>query len=192
MRQDEVLRYAIEVLERLEIPYMVVGSLASGAYGDPRFTQDIDIVVDLSDSQVGLLCTAFPTDQFYVSLEAAMQAAKVPGSQFNVIHPESGNKIDFMIARQDAWGREQISRRWQIRLLPDRQAYAARAEDIILSKMLYYEEGGSDKHLRDIAGMLKLSGHLVDREYVLRWASQLGVEHVWAAILQKAAAYFKP
>jgi len=129
MKQDEVLRYAVEVLERLQIQYMVVGSFASGAYGDPRFTQDIDIVVNLKPTQVGPLCAAFSSDQFYLSIEAAMQASRNPGSQFNVIHPESGNKIDFMIARTDAWGLEQISRRWRIRLLPDREAYAARAED---------------------------------------------------------------
>lgn len=60
--------------------------------------------------------------------------------------------------------------------------YAARPEDLILSKLLYYQEGGSEKHLRDIAGMLAASPEKIDREYVRRWATELGVAEEWAAI----------
>lgn len=71
MEQPDLLRYAIETLERLGIPYAIVGSFASGAYGEPRFTQDIDIVLGLTREQVGPLCSAFPLDEFYIS-EAAV------------------------------------------------------------------------------------------------------------------------
>jgi predicted nucleotidyltransferase len=183
VEQTDLLRFTVETLERLGITYMIVGSYASGAYGEPRLTQDIDIVIDIDWPQARQLCAAFPPAEFYVSLEAALQAARQPGAQFNVLHPSSGNKIDFMIARRDAWGIGQLSRRQRMQLLPGREGYAARPEDIIIAKMLYYHEGGSEKHLRDIAGILKVSGDIVDREYVAGWAERLDLADIWRAIL---------
>lgn len=186
MDQAELLAHVLRTLERLKIAYMLVGSVASGAYGEPRMTQDIDIVISVSAAQAARLCAAFPADEFYVSRDAAM-AALAQGSQFNVIHPTSGNKIDFIIARNDAWGREQMRRRQRVRILPQQEGFAARAEDLILSKMLYYKEGGSEKHLRDIAGILKISPDEVDRDYVAGWAAQLDVVEIWQAVLKRVA-----
>jgi len=184
--QVDLLRHVIRVLDELDIPYMLVGSLASGAYGEPRMTQDIDVVVDIAEAQVDRLCSAFPDGDFYVSREAAHQAVRHRG-QFNVIHPASGNKIDFIIARNDEWGRTQLSRRQRVLVLPDLEGSAARAEDVILGKLKYYAEGGSDKHLRDIVGILRISPDQVDREYVNRWADKLGVGEIWKAVLDRAA-----
>ena len=184
MEQGEFLAYVLRVLEQRNIPYMVVGSFASIAYGEARFTQDIDIIVELPASQVASLCLAFPEDEFYVSQEAA-QAAVKHKSQFNVIEPTTGNKVDFIIARNDPWGREQLGRRRRIELLANTQAFTASPEDVIIGKMLYYEEGGSEKHLRDIAGILKVSGDKVDQEYVVRWARAFNLEEIWAAILRR-------
>src|SRR5436305_38852 len=166
---------------------MLVGSYASGVYGEPRLTLDIDLVINPTVDQVVELCECFPPDDFYCSREAAIAALQQTNSQFNVIHPASGNKIDFIIARRDAWGREQFDRRQKRLLLPQMQGYAARPEDVIISKLLYYQEGGSEKHLRDIAGILKVSGDEVDRAYVEKWAAQLDVMEIWEAILKRLA-----
>lgn len=185
MEQSDLLAFAVDVLERLGITYMLVGSLASGTYGEPRLTQDIDIVIDATPPQIRSLCSAFDPGEFYVSTEAALQALRLPAGQFNVIDPTSGNKIDFMIARTDPWGREQIARRHREQILPGKSGYTARPEDVIIGKMLYYEDGGSEKHLRDITGILKVSGDRVDREYVESWAAQLGLLEIWRAILSR-------
>ena len=184
MEQDELLRYAMDVLERQGLTYMLVGSLASGVYGEPRLTQDIDIVVELSADRVAGLCTAFPAPEYYVSEQAAREAVAL-GGQFNVIHPASGNKIDFMIARQDAWGRGQLGRRRREQIFPDRLGYTAAPEDVILSKLLYYQEGGSEKHLRDVASMLRISGDEIDKAYIGHWAAQLGLVQEWQAVLKQ-------
>ena len=63
MEQFEFLRYAIAILERLKIPYALVGSWESGIYGEPRFTRDIDIVVDLAMGSVPGFCAAFPNGE---------------------------------------------------------------------------------------------------------------------------------
>jgi len=185
VEQTDLLRIAIEMLDRLNIPYMVVGSYASGVYGEPRLTLDIDIVIDPSAEQIVRLCESFSPSDFYCSKEAAAAALQQTNGQFNVIHPASGNKIDFMIAQRDTRGREQLGRRQKRQLFPGMQGYTARPDDVIISKMLYYQEGGSEKHLRDIAGMLKVSGNEIDRAYVDRWATQLDVKEIWEAILKR-------
>ena len=184
MEQIDLLRDAIETLERMNSPYAVVGSFASGAYGEPRFTQDIDIVLELDDEDIPRLCQWFPSPEFYIS-EAAVREAVRRSTQFNVIHPASGNKIDFILNRQDIWGRSQLARRLKIQLFSDRSGYVATPEDVILGKMIYYREGGSEKHLRDITGILRISGDIVDREYVADFARQLGLARIWEAVLQR-------
>jgi hypothetical protein len=186
LHQAELLRYAVEVLEGQKLTYMVVGSFASAAYGEPRLTHDIDIVVQLGMENVDRLCEAFPAPEFYVSPSAARDAVLQRG-QFNVIHPASGNKIDFMIARDDPWGRSQLARRVQRPVLPDCETVTAAPEDIILAKLWYYQDGGSEKHLRDIASMLRVSGDEIDKSYIERWVSELGFTQEWQAVLERVA-----
>ena len=184
MESFELLRVALSTAEALNIPHMLVGSLASMRYGEPRLTLDIDIIVDLTFATAERLCLAFPEPDFYVSLPAALEAVRLR-KQFNVLHPKSGMKIDFMIARQDEWGKCQIERRRRIELYPGQEAYVAAPEDVILGKLLYYREGQSDKHLRDIAAMLQTSGDEIDRDDVSAWAAKLSVLDIWQAIIAR-------
>ncbi len=184
MEQVELLGYVVQILEEQEITYLLVGSLASGVYGEPRLTHDIDVVLELRTDQVAQLCAAFPASDYYVSEKAAREAV-AEGSQFNVIHPASGNKIDFMIARQDAWGRSQIRRRRLEQILPGRPGYLAAPEDVIIGKLWYYREGGSEKHLRDVAAMLQVSGDEIDKEYINHWTEQLDFTEEWQAVLNR-------
>ena len=182
MDQIDLLRHLVGALDRLGVPYMLVGSLASAAYGEPRMTQDIDVVVDLKEQQVPLLCRAFASSEFHVNERAVLEAVRSK-NQFNIIHSTSGNKIDLLIVPAGAWGQTEFSRRQRVQILPDLEGYCARPEDVILSKMAYYREGGSEKHLRDIAGILKVSGDAVDHRYVSQWAERMGLADVWLAIL---------
>lgn len=185
MEQIDLLRYVLTMLERLGIPYMLVGSLSSGIYGEPRMTRDIDIVIQLKPGDVDGMVTAFHPDEFYVSREAVL-GALTHHSQFNVIHPTSGNKIDFIISRADAWGNAQMERRRRAWILPDLEGYLASPEDVVIGKMLYYKEGGSDKHLRDIAGILKVSSKMIDADYLSHWANELGLGDIWKAVSAQA------
>lgn len=184
MEQADVLRRVIDVLEELGVPYMVVGSLASGAYGEPRLTQDIDIVADLKEEHIAPLCEGFPPPEFYLSPDAAWQAVR-RRSQFNIIHPSSGNKIDLLLPRRDAWGLSQLGRRQRVRVLADREGFMARPEDVIIAKMDYYRQGGSEKHLRDITGILKAGHAPVDRDYIARWAEELCLTEIWQAVVRR-------
>lgn len=185
MEQIELLKYVISVLENLEVPYMIVGSLSSSIYGEPRMTRDIDIVIRLERDQVNRLSSAFPTDEYYMSNEAAYRALD-DQSQFNVIHGYSGNKIDFMIARSDTWSNEQLSRRRRIELLPNLYGYVASPEDVIIGKLIYYNDGHSEKHLRDIASILKINGSEIDKQYIEKWTKELKLTEVWKKAIEQS------
>jgi hypothetical protein len=184
MGQLEFLKLVVRILEQAGFRYMVVGSYASGYWGEPRTTYDLDVVISLSLADVPRIESCFPDKDFYVSLPAAMEAIR-QCRQFNVIHPDSGNKVDFMIEPATDWGRQQLGRRRRVEFDDGFHCYVGAPEDIILSKLLYYQEGQSSKHLRDIAGMLKVSTDHIDQRYVVDWAGKLGVLDVWQSILAR-------
>lgn len=184
MEQTDLLRFAVMLLEQMQIPYGLVGSYASSIWGVARFTEDIDIVVELKLGQVSDLCAAFPQPDFYVSKDAAKEAVRL-GTQFNVVHPASGSKIDFMISHDDVWSRLQLQRRQRVTLDPDFEAFTVSPEDVILSKLRYYKEGGSEKHPRDISGILRTQGDRVDRDYIAHWAERMKITEVWQVVLRR-------
>jgi hypothetical protein len=184
VEQDELLRFAVGVLEDLGLPYLVTGAVATVFYGEPRFTNDVDIVVDLPLERVGELCRAFPADQFYVDEDSARAAVR-RRAQFNVIHPASGLKLDIVVPARDEFDRSRFARAVRVHPAPDYEASFASMEDVILKKMEFYRGGGSDKHLRDIAGVLRISGERLDMAYIDSWAPRLGVAEIWQAVLSR-------
>jgi hypothetical protein len=190
MDQLELLRHAAETHESLRVAYAIVGSWGSGIYGEPRFTGDIDIVLDLPPQAISEFCKAFPANEFYVSADAVRDAVRTR-LQFNVIHPASGNKVDFILPRADAWSAGQLARRRPVTIGSSDApftGFVAAPEDVIIGKLWYYSEAGGDRHLRDIAGMLRVSGDAIDRAEVERWARELGYLDVWQEIVAKADA----
>jgi len=183
--QAELLRYVVETLEELEIPYMIGGSQAAVYYGEPRFTRDVDIVAGLGPVQMPALLARFPAPDFYVSGEAAREAVETRG-QFNIIHPASGLKIDIFVNRDTPYDRLRLERRRRLPLVPGRDAWFARAEDVILYKLIYYREGQSELHLRDVSGILRVSGDEIDSRYITEWAERLGLGPLWDAVLKRA------
>ena len=184
MGQSELLRYMVERLEGLGICYFVTGSVVTVFYGEPRFTHDVDVVVAMTPAQAPAFCRQFPAPEFYVSEEAARQAAATRG-QFNIIHPGSGLKIDVIVPADTPFNRSRFARATRVSPAPDYQASFATPEDTIIKKMEYYREGGSEKHLRDITGVLKVGGDQIDRAYIAQWAGQLGLAPIWQAVLER-------
>lgn len=177
----ELLQEIVEVLEHLQIPYLVTGAIASMAYGEPRLTNDIDIVAAIEEQHIKGLISAFPPDDFYISEDMIRDAIHHHG-QFNIIHPASGLKVDVIIKQNTPFDNSRFRRIKRIHPAESYQANFATPEDVIIKKMEYYKKGGSDKHLRDITGILKVSGHDVDREYIITWSKKLGLMKIWDAV----------
>lgn len=169
MRASEFLADLVHRLESQDLVYALVGSIAAMSYGEPRATLDIDVVVVLDDSGLDAMAKLFRPPEFYLSFEAAKAAVRSK-SQFNVIHPESGMKVDFFVAG-DAMDRSQIQRRLRRTILPGVEAWCSPPEELIVKKLSYYEQGASDKHLRDIASMLRISPEQIDLERIRNLAA---------------------
>ena len=165
MDQAELLRIVVTVLERLKVPYLVTGSVATIFYGEPRFTNDIDIVVQLPAGRIGDFCRSFSLPEFCLDDESVRQAVSSHG-QFNLIHPASGLKADFIVPEDSPFERSRFGRPVRTRPSPEYEATFAAPEDVIIKKLEYYAAGGSEKHLRDIAGILRIGRERVDRGYI--------------------------
>jgi hypothetical protein len=181
MEQFDLLRYLAHVIEDLGLRYFVTGSTATIFYGEPRFTNDIDVVVDLPESRIAEFCRRFPQDEFYVS-ETAAHEAVINKTQFNIIHPASGLKVDVVVPEPSPFNESRFARARRLHAAEDFDAYFASPEDAIIKKMDYYRQGGSEKHLRDIAGVLKTSPGEIDRSYITQWARLMGLGDLWTAI----------
>jgi hypothetical protein len=186
MEPFELLGYVVAALERLGLRYLVTGSVATIYYGEPRFTNDIDIVAALPAARIAEFCRAFPAPEFYLSEEAVREAVR-QGGQFNIIHPTSGLKVDVIIPEDTPFNRSRFSRGLRVKPVADIEASFASPEDVIIKKLEYYRDGGSEKHLRDIAGVLKISGDRLDRAYLAEWVARLGLDAVWQAVLGRTA-----
>lgn len=184
MEQHELLRYIVRRLESAGIKYLITGSMASMVYGEPRFTNDVDIVIEVHEEDIARLRECFPEDEFYFSEDAAAKALRNEG-QFNVIHPSTGFKIDFVIRKNEPFDDSRFSRIKRLKATEDTVASFASPEDVIIKKMQYYKTGGSEKHLRDITGILKVSKEMIDYGYIEKWAKKLELSDVWQAILRR-------
>jgi hypothetical protein len=186
MEQFELLRFVVGVLQEMGLRYFVTGSTATIFYGEPRFTNDIDVVVDLPPNRVREFCDRFPSRDFYVS-EAAARDAVARKSQFNIIHPSSGLKVDVILPEPSAFNLSRFQRARAVRAAENLDVQFASPEDAILKKMEYFREGGSEKHLRDIESVLRISASQIDRNYIEIWAKQLVLEEVWKKIQSRVA-----
>jgi len=159
MELYDLLKHLINAFESLGVAYFVTGSNASIFYGEPRFTNDIDVVADIREEHIRELLKLFPSAEFYIS-DVAIYDAIRHRYQFNIIHPASGLKIDVIIPKKDAFDNSRFQRIKRICPAEDIKASFSSPEDVIIMKMKYYKEGESEKHLRDITGILKISGEL--------------------------------
>lgn len=183
MPEPDLIELFVRPLERLEIRYLISGSVAAMLYGEPRVTHDIDFVVFLRDRDILRLPEAYPASEFYLPAKEELLAelARDQKGHFNVIHPESGLKGDFYLAKRDdldGWGfrnvRQYTIENTLVRLAPP--------EYVIIRKLEFFREGGSEKHLRDIRAMLKISGEKISSTDLSEWIQRRGVESEWKKV----------
>lgn len=171
-------------LEHENIRHMVSGSVASMVYGEPRLTNDIDIVLELAPADAGRIAHAYGDDDFYrpPTDVIVVEAARTCRGHFNLIHHETGFKADIYLAGTDPLHAWALDRRRRIDLSAQGHLWIAPPEYVILRKLEYYGEGGSEKHRADILGMLEVSGDLIDRDALESWIRRLGWTETWARI----------
>lgn len=103
------MRAAVALLDGAGIPYMVVGSYASTFHGEPRMTRDIDVVVDPTEDSIKLLVDLVDRDRFYMG---DAEDAFLNRSMFNLIEPDTGWKVDFVIRKDRPFSELEFERRF--------------------------------------------------------------------------------
>ena len=186
MEQVKVFLVFTERLEQAGINYMTTGSVASMMYGMPRFTHDLDVVIDLQADQIDSVIAAFPDKDFYCPPKDVIEIERRRPlrGHFNVIHHKTGFKADIYIHRASqlhAWG---LSRKKLFELSASKGIWVAPPEYVIVRKLEYYREGHSEKHLHDIVGMLEISGEFIDRSVIQEWVEKLDLVKQWQEVPQ--------
>jgi hypothetical protein len=169
----EIASLVTDFLERNDLEYFLGGSLASTVYGEPRFTQDVDIVVRIPEDQATKLVQEL-NSKFYIS-EMALREALIHGGSANLIHLETNFKIDLILSGETQFEQSEFRRRGRVSV-GQRQFYFCSPEDIILAKLDWHRksQGLLDRQLRDIQTVMMVQKNL-DFQYLHLWAERLGV-----------------
>jgi hypothetical protein len=175
---QDLLERVSKVLEAAQVPYMLTGSYASSVHGTPRATQDLDIVISPTRSQLANLVQLLPDTEYYVSDDAAMDAF-ARRSQFNVIDFSTGWKVDFIIIKDRDFSRTEFERR-RLLQLENLPVFVASPEDVLVAKLEWAKLGSSGRQIEDAAGIVRVQGEHLDVAYVEHWVTVLALQREWS------------
>jgi len=183
----EFLKLMLETLESAGVEYLIGGAIAEWAWGEPRATQDLDLVINLPIEAVVRFSKELEKRNMLVPADIILDAivedrADIP---LNAIHMYSGLKADLYLMRDGDVLRQ---RAFQRRVLidygpPIGKVYVHSPEDLILYKLMYLGLSGQPKHARDIAAILRAKKDQLDFGYIEEWVAQLGLGSVWKEML---------
>jgi hypothetical protein len=183
MPEAELFLLFIRPLNRAGIRYVIGGSVAAIFYGEPRFTNDVDVVAFLNEADIRRLPEIFPAKDFYLPPTETIiaEVAREKRGQFNIIHMDTTFKADIYPTGRDEFNA------WAFRncrkiMHEGETLVLAPPEYVIVRKLEYFREGGSDKHLRDIRAMLNVSGDQIDRGVLNEWIQRQKVESEWEKV----------
>ena len=180
LREPDIFAVAsqlTDILDSLNVPYVIGGSIASIVHGTIRSTMDIDMVTDLKLEQVESFVTSLK-DEFYID-ETAARRAIGEHSNFNLIHLDTMFKVDIFIPKTRPFDEQQLSRRIAVNIRPDSDntIWVLSAEDIILAKLEWFSLGEetSERQWLDILGVMRNQQSDLDLGYLKESAQSLGV-----------------
>lgn len=180
MQQLNLFHIFLERLNRLNIRYMVTGSVAAIFYGEPRLTHDMDLVMEIQADDVVKFAESFPIDSFYCPPVEVIRVelGRKQRGHFNLIHHDSGFKADVYLCGQDPLHRWALERRNQIDL-DGVSCMIAPIEYVIIRKLEFFREGGSNKHIKDISAMLNISNEKIDFDVLHQFINQYSLNSAW-------------
>lgn len=172
MVQEEALKPIIELLNKLHIPYMLVGSIAVNYYSVPRLTHDADLVIQIQPMHIDDLVKSLESKFYADSL--MIEEALISSGQFNFIHFDTGFKIDFWILKKDKFSQSQFSRRISGKIFAQ-DAFIISSEDLILNKLSWFKESDIQKHFLDALGVYRMQKEALDAAYLHKYADELNL-----------------
>jgi len=177
MSVAEVFHRITAALDQAAIPYMLTGSFASAYYGIPRSSQDIDLIIEATPARLQTFIQLLPSGEYHADLEAALDAQKRQ-SLFNVIDLSAGWKVDLIFRKSRPFSEEEFGRRKQV-VLQGFVIFAASAEDVVVAKLEWAKLAQSQRHIEDVAGILRMRWNSLDHAYLEKWIVELGLQAEW-------------
>jgi hypothetical protein len=176
--EDSTLAVA-RALERMGVRHYLTGSLASSLHGEPRATNDADLVAELKPAHFAQL-QAELGGRFFLD-QGDFDHAVASERSFNLIDEVELAKVDVFCVRDEGYQHEALARTVRMELERDDPFSAidvASPEDIVISKLRWYRLGNevSDRQWRDIVGVLSAQAGRLDLTYVRGWCTRLGLE----------------
>lgn len=178
MTEIEVLKDVVRRLDKIDIEYMISGSIAMNFYATPRMTRDIDIVVVIEKSDIDKIFSEFKND-YYVDDEMIRDAFD-NNSMFNIIHTMEIVKIDFIIRKNNEYRLLEFSKKRKIKL-DETDIYVVSIEDLIISKLYWAKDSFSSIQIRDIKNLLNCK---VNRIYLKEWIEKLELKEIYSEVIK--------
>lgn len=173
-----------QVLTELNIPYYITGGMAAIAYGEPRTTRDVDMVLSISLSEINALVQQLEQKGFYIPGVDDVKSGRM--KTLSITHIESISRADLVLSGNDEFDRVKFERKRLVDVLSAGPAYIASPEDVILNKLRWRLQSQSEKQWRDVLGVLKVQGDALDFEYLNYWAEQLGLVEDLAMAMEQS------
>lgn len=182
---DLVLR-TIDALDALNIPYMLVGSFSSNAYGIARSTQDADFVIELSGkSIVPLVAELGP--ELVVDPQMSFESVTMT-SRYLAKHALTGFKIEFFLVKDDAFDQSRFQRRCRQPFL-DRLVWLPTQEDVIIQKLRWHARAKRVKDLEDARSVITVKVNQLDLDYIRRWCDEHETREQFERLLKEAQEF---
>ena len=175
-----------DILKKNDIQYFISGSVASIVYGEPRLTNDIDLIIALNESDIKRFIAAFSSNVFYCPPEETISSEvklEVQG-HFNLIHQETGFKADIYLIGKDEFQIWALKNKVKINF-EGSEIYLAPVEYVVIKKLEWYKEGKSPKHLSDIQNILSNSESLINFSFLGEKIREFELESVWELVKQQ-------
>jgi hypothetical protein len=187
----DFLKLVIEALDAAGVEYLIGGAIAEWAWGEPRATQDLDLVVKIPIKAIKKLSKELEKRDMLIPAEIILDSiledrADIP---INAIHMYSGLKADLYPVREgDELRQSAFRRRQQVDYgTPIGEVYIHSPEDLILYKLIYFGLSQQSKHSRDIAAILKSKKNELDLDYIQGWVTRLGLTSLWKEMLDNVS-----
>jgi hypothetical protein len=186
---EDFVRQVIAAVEAAGVAYMIGGAVAAWAWGEPRATLDLDLVVDIPLEAVGQLSKELEKRDMLVPEEIILDIILEDKADLpvNAIHMHSGYKADLYPLREgDELRVSAFERRQKIDLgEPLGEIYLHSPEDLIIYKLWFYSLSKQTKHIRDITSIVMTLAEDLDFDYIEGWADKMGLTSIWGDLLAR-------
>ena len=182
-------RLVVDALEACELTYLIGGAVAVWAWGEPRSTQDFDLVIHLPVERIRQLSQELAARRMLVPPDILLDLLLQPEGDLpvNAIHLDAGYKAElFLLRLGDEFRLSALQRRRLVNLGASLgQVYVHAPDDLVLNKVYYYSLSQQPKHIRDIGSILVTSEDKFDWAYFDLWLRRLHLEWTWTEVEQE-------